>query len=764
MSLATAPAQENQELRHVGKRTKRSDGPERLTGATLFTGDLALPGLLHARLVRSPYAAAKVISINGSEALKLPGVTHVMTAHDLPVPDVKTAIEQRRILLAYDRVLHAGAAVAVVLGETPEAAEDGVNLVEVEYEPLDAISDPEAATSFDAPVVRAKAEADEAEAAAHGMAVAKTDASAPQAPNVTGDTRNGRGDLDAAFASCDVVVEKKYTTSWVHQGYLEPQNVAAQVDPFGNLVIYSPTQALFPVRTAVARTLGVEDGQVKVQPVATGGAFGGKFALIDPTVAALATAVKRPVLLTYTRLDEFGAACPAPQSVSKVKMGARKDGTLVALDLDVLFDSGSFPASPAGMAPITCSSTYKWEAVRSRGVEVLTNKTATGAYRAPGVPQVTFAVESTVDEVAHQLGIDPFELRRKNAIDTGDLNVAGAKWPSIGLQQCIEAGEAAYRAEVAAKGPNEGVGIAIGGWPGGLEPCAAICRLNSDGSLQVLVGSADISGVGTSFQLIAAETFGLDSAAEVKVITGATDISPHAGASAGSKTMYTVGAAVQKAAEDAKQQVLKIASALMEAGLEDLEIKGGKVQVKGVPGKSVTLKEIFNKSASFGARFEPVYGRGQHATTQRAPGFSMQIARVHVDPDTGEVTPIKLVCVQDVGKAINPAAVEGQIHGGAVQGVGYGLWERLVHDEAGTPLVGSLMDYTLPKATQSPALEAIMVEVPSGVGPFGARGVGEPPIIPGAAALANAVRDACGARVTGIPITAERVFEAMSRG
>jgi CO/xanthine dehydrogenase Mo-binding subunit len=749
-------------FRFVGRRFKRPDAPERLTGRTRFTNDLLLPNALHARFVRSPHAAARIRSINPQAAQAIPGVVAVLTARDLPVKDLRSAVEGRHLLLALDRVTYAGQPVAAVLAESEAIAEDGVQAVDVDYEPTEATIDLLRSMTADAPVVRERREQDDSELSMHGADTSGTSTTdAPQAPNVSSRTKFQRGDVEAGLRDADVVVEREFHTSWVHQSYIEPQSCSAMVDPLGNLTVYASTQALFHTRTEIARLLGVPDHKVKVEAMPVGGGFGGKFGLIEPTIAALSVATGRPVRATYTRMDEFVAADPAPESVLRVKIGAKRDGTLTTLKGELIFDSGSNPGAPVGIAAILMGSTYRWQNVLLEGAEVLTHKAGTGAYRAPGAPQAAFALESVVDEVARELAMDPFELRVKNAVREGDLRVDGQPWPRIGLAECLQSAEAIYRSERKAAGAGEGVGVALGGWPGGIEPAAAACRLNSDGSLQISLGSVDLTGTNTTFAMIAAEAFGLEDLDQVRVTTVDTDGAPYAGASGGSKITYSVGPAVQKAAEDARNQVLRIASSELEAAVEDLEIVNGRVQVRGVPGKAKTLAEIYTLSGSFAAKHEPVYGRGQAAITDRSPGMAVHIVRVKVDPDTGHVQPLRYVAVQDVGRAINPASVESQMQGGAVQGVGWGLFERMEYDASGTPITASLMDYVIPKASQSPSLEAVLVEVPSKAGPFGAKGVGEPPVIPGAAALANAVRDACGARVLELPITPERVLQAL---
>jgi CO/xanthine dehydrogenase Mo-binding subunit len=749
------------QYRLVGKRMRRADSPERLTGSVRYTGDLVLPGLLHGRLVRSPYASARIVSIDKTGALATPGVVAVLAAEDLPVSDLRAAIESRSIMLAYERTTYVGQPVAVVLAETEAAAEDGAQGVQVEYEASAPTVDMLHALQVDSPVVRLRSNGNDEELAMHGASAGGSEQETPQAPNVASHQRYHRGDVEQAFRDADVVVEREFTTPWVHQSYMEPQVCAATTDALGNVVVYACTQAMFRTRDTVANVLGKSPSQVRVYAMPVGGGFGGKFGLIEATVAACSVAVGRPVRITYTRNEDFSAASPAPSSIFRVKAGARKDGTFTALKADVIFDAGAKPGAPAAHAALCLGVFYRWQNFDIDATEVVTHKTPTGAYRAPGLPQAMFAGESIVDELINALGLDQIEVRRKNAARGGDIRPDGTPWPAIGLAECIDRAEPIYRAELAAAGPNEGVGVALGGWFGGTEPGSALCRLESDGTLKVAIGSVDLTGTNNGLQIIAAEAFGFDSADDVRVSTVDTDAAPYSGATGGSKTIYTMGPAVLRAAQEARDRVFKIAAAELEASVEDLELVRGEVRVKGVPGKVKTLRDIYKLSASFGAKYEPVLGKGESAITQRSPGTGVHIARVRVDPETGRVEPLRYVVVQDVGKAINPATVEEQIHGGGAQGVGWAVYEEIVHDESGTPITASFMDYTVPKASQMPELEAVQVEVPSLIGPYGAKPVGEPPVIPGGAVIANAVFAATGARVVALPLTPERVRRAM---
>jgi CO/xanthine dehydrogenase Mo-binding subunit len=748
--------------RFVGHRTKREDAPQRLTGQTRFVNDLALPNALHARFVPSPYAAARIVSIDASEALKLPGVAAVLTARDLPVADIKRAVDGRAILLALDSVLHAGQPVAAVLAETEAAAEDGVGAVQVEYEPLPVAIDLRSAMALDAPVVREKLAASAEELAMHGATIQdEVEGAAEESENVGSRTHFERGDVETGFGEADIVIEREFRTSWVHQGYMEPQSCSAMVDPLGNVTVYASTQALFHTRSQVAQVLGLADHQVTLNAQPVGGGFGGKFGFLEATVAALAVAAGRPVRMAYTRMEEFSSADPAPQSLVRVKIGAKKDGTLTTLEGEMIFDSGAKAGAPVGIACILLGSMYRWAHMRIDGLEVLTNRPGTGAYRGPGGPQAAFALETTLDEIAVGLGLDPLDMRLKNAVVAGDLRADGRPWQRIGLVECLESAREVIKAERALCGPGDGVGYACGGWPGAIESAVAACRLNADGTLQVTLGAVDLTGTNTSFAMITAEAFGLDSLSQVRVTTANTDHAGYAGGTGGSKITYTVGPAVMRAAEDARNQVLRIAAADLEVGLGDLEISNGRVSVKGVPAKSRSLQEIFSMSAAFGVKYAPVQGQGQTVVTDFSPGMAVHVVRVHVDEETGRVVPLNYVAIQDVGTAINPAAVEGQLEGGAVQAVGWGLFEGIAWDDQGTPTTASLMDYAIPKATQSPSLGTVLVHVPSEQGPYGAKGVGEPPVIPGAAALANAVFEAVGARVRELPMTSERVLGAM---
>ncbi|HET8843162.1 MAG TPA: molybdopterin cofactor-binding domain-containing protein, partial [Ktedonobacteraceae bacterium] len=467
--------------------------------------------------------------------------------------------------------------------------------------------------------------------------------------------------------------------------------------------------------------------------------------------------------------EDLLAANPAPRSSVTLKLGAKKDGTLVAMEARVILDTGAYAGASPMLGGIILGSTYRCPNIDLRCYEVLTNKVGVGAYRAPNAPQMTFALESLVEELSQKLGMDSLEFRLKNALKEGDSTLDRRKWPRIGLIECLEkvreqplwAERTAQKSVPAGlEGWKVGIGLASGGWPGGTEPAAAACRLEKDGSLTVVVGSVDISGSDTSLALIAAEGLGI-SADSVNVTHDNTNTMPYSGGTGGSKTVYTMGAAVLAAVRDAKDQILSVAAEMLEASSDDLDIEGDRVIVRGAPGKSVALSQIAAASMRFAGQYEPVYGRGRSANRTSSPMYTSHLAKVAVDPETGEVRVLDYVVIQDVGFAINPALVEGQIHGGVTQGLGWALFENLIYDENGQILTSNFMDYALPHSYDIPNISTVLVEVPSSLGPFGAKGVGEPPVVPVGAAIANAIFDAVGARVAQLPITPERLFQTM---
>jgi CO/xanthine dehydrogenase Mo-binding subunit len=760
------------EVKGVGLAIPRPDGPEKVTGQVQYVADIKPKGMLHAKLLRSPHAHAKIVKIDTTRAKALPGVRAVLTARD--IPELKRKAPTRaHAVLAIDRVVFAGQPVAAVAADELAIAEEACDLIDVQYEVLPAAVDPLKAMQIDAPpVADAGTEADTSEALAHsGVAVPKAETKPTKAANVTQQAKLGRGDVAKAFAESDVVIEKTYRVPMVHQGYLEPHAVLAQWDANGQLTLYSSTQGSFNTRSEVADVLHIEENRIKVIPVECGGGFGGKIrALCEPITAVLARVTKRPVRYVMTRREELEAGMPAPQVIIKLKTGAKRDGTLMALDAETVIESGAYSGAVLTMSAVFVSSVYQFPNFEVRASEVLTHKPSIAAYRAPTAPQTFFAIDSQMQQMADALGLDPVEFRMRHLMKEGDPMANGQPWQSNGAKQVLQQLAAhplwTKRAEWKAKSGKDGrglcgTGLAVGGWIPGLQPTGATVRLNPDGSLQVLTGQVDIAGTNIALAQIAASAYGID-IDKVKIVTGDTDTAPMTGLSAGSKTVYTVGTAVLQAAQDARRQTLEIAAKEMEAAIDDLEIEDGRVVVRGVPDKGVTLASIGKKGNLYMSKVPPVLGVAHPAFAVQAPAFAAQLARIEVDPDTGQVTLHDFVVAQDAGKAINPLGVEGQMQGGAVQSLGIALTEAMMYDDSGRLMNPSLLDYRKLTAADLPNIETIIVEVPSPAGPFGARGVGEPPIVPAPAALANAVADATGVRITEAPLTPERIALALA--
>jgi CO/xanthine dehydrogenase Mo-binding subunit len=760
------------EVKGVGLAIPRPDGPEKVTGQVQYVADIKPKGMLHAKLLRSPHAHARIVKVDTSQAKALPGVRAVLTARD--IPELKRQAPTRaHAVLAIDRVVFAGQPVAAVAADELAIAEEACDLIDVQYEVLPAAVDPLKSMQVGAPpVADAGTEADTSEALAHsGVAVAKTEAAPTKAVNVSQQAKLARGDVAKAFAESDLVLEKTYRVPMVHQGYLEPHAVLAQWDTNGQLTLYSSTQGSFNTRSEVADVLHVEENRIKVIPVECGGGFGGKIrALCEPITAILARVTRRPVRYVMTRREELEAGMPAPQVIIKLKTGVKRDGTLMALDAETVIESGAFSGAVLTMSAVFVSSVYQFPNFEVRAFEVLTHKPSIAAYRAPTAPHTFFAIDSQMQQMADALGLDPVEFRLRHLLKEGDPMANGQPWQSNGARQVLQAlaehplwkNRAEWKARSGKDGRGLcGTGLALGGWIPGLQPTGATVRLNPDGSLQVLTGQVDIAGTNIALAQIAASAYGID-IDKVKITTGDTDTAPMTGLSAGSKTVYTVGTAVLQAAQDARRQTLEIAAKEMEAAIEDLEIEDGRVVVRGVPDKGVTLASIGKKGNLYMSKVPPVLGVAHPAFAQQAPAFAAQLARIEVDADTGQVTLHDFVVAQDAGKAINPLGVEGQMQGGAVQSLGIALTEGMMYDDSGRLMNASLLDYRKLTAADLPNIETIIVEVPAPAGPFGARGVGEPPIVPAPAALANAVEDAAGVRITEAPLTPERIALALA--
>jgi CO/xanthine dehydrogenase Mo-binding subunit len=750
------------DLRYLGKPRPLLDGPEKLAGRARYVGDVELPRMLHGRPVLSPMAAARIVSIDAEAAKAVPGVVAVLTERDLPSAG-RPMTSRPSAVLARDRVVFTGQPVAVVVAETEEAAADGAQQVIVEYDPVTPVLDTAAAMAADAPLVWPDGmdQSEGGDEVAHAAVETEDEGDEKPLSNVHTHMHVHRGDVEAGLREASAVVHRTYRTPYVHQGYLETNGAVADWDPVRReMTIYASTQDQFQVRSEVARATGLSPQRVRVVQSTVGGGFGAKYGIVDPLAAAVAMAVGRAVKIVLTRTEDFLTSTPSPGIDIDLELGITAEA-VTGLRARVIVDSGAFPAGLGGIVAVLLGGYYRCENVDIEASEVLTNKQPGGAYRAPGAPSTSFAIEQAVDEAVRQLGLDPMEFRIANVAGPGDAMGTGAPWPDLGLKPTLERLRAHPAWTGRSTGEGEGVGIAIGCWPGAASPASAICRADVDGSIQLLLGNADISGVNGSLVLVAAEVLQMPPD-RIELVTGDTRDGVYAGPAGGSQTTYSVSTAVRKAAEEVRRQLLQLAGERLEVAAEDLELQDGEVQVKGAPTRKVSIAELASVSQSQAGGPGPIMGNGRAAMEVNAPGVAAHLVKVRVDSETGSVVPLQYVAVQDVGFALNPLLVEGQIHGGSGQGMGWGLYEGMQHDQDGQLVTATFLDYGLPTIDSFPDIEAIMVENPSPHGLNGARIVGEPPIVPGAAALANAVYDAVGVRITDLPITPLSMWEQMA--
>jgi CO/xanthine dehydrogenase Mo-binding subunit len=744
----------------IGKPLPRIDGVEKVTGAAKFAADYSLPGMLIAKVLRSPHAHARITRLDVSKAAAYPGVVAVVTGQDLEGVE-REPTSRMQNALARTQVLFAGQPIAAVAATTREAAEEALPLIEVEYEVLPPVLDPLEAMKPGSPTIKhegseAGVHIDRSEEKIHAAGAGELEEEDVEAEtnNVSSQVHFKRGDVEAGFKQADAIVEGRWISSSVHQSYMEPHATLAYWDASGTVNIWTSTQAQFNVRDSIARMFHLPISKVRVVGTEIGGGFGAKFGVMAPIAVLLSRKTKRPVKHVLTRSEDLIGGTPAPYTVIDVKVGATKTGKITALKARVVMDTGAFPGAPMSIGTILCGGSYKLENFELDGYEVLTNKASVGAYRAPGAPNVAFGIEGAIEQLAKKIGMSPIEFRLRNAIEEGDKWPNGNALPAVGCRAVLEA--IRNHPIMSDKlGPNEGRGVAIGAWPGGAGAASAYCRANPDGTFQVITGTINLTGSTTALAQIAAEELGVPMAL-VSVVTGDTSEAPHSPAAGGSQITYTMGHAVQRAAIDCREKMLALAARRLEVDKTQLRIEDG--VVKASNGKAVTYKRLADQALQSTG---PVVGEGSHRPGRPFPGFAATAAIVHVDPDTGAARIKRIVTAQDAGFAINPMAVEGQMQGGTVQGAGMALTEELVYNQDGRVANPGLLDYRLLTCGDVPMIETIIVEVPAEAGPYGARIIGEPPIVPPGAAIGNAISDAIGKPIYHFPATPERVFYAV---
>ncbi|HYL41620.1 MAG TPA: molybdopterin cofactor-binding domain-containing protein, partial [Candidatus Binatus sp.] len=639
-------------------------------------------------------------------------------------------------------------------------------------EPLPVVTDPELAMQPDAPSARgdltegdaAAGSAPVMDAQTHAAIGGEGDTSIEDeilSANVAGRQRYRRGDAGAALAAAAAVVEGTFTTSWVHQGYLEPQASTAWVDADGSVVVETATQGSFAARTDTARAIGVPQHRVRVVPTPLGGAFGGKWPLFESLVAGAALAVGAPVRLALERSEDLVMTQPSQAFRIALRIGADADGRFVGIAARIVADTGAYEESSAeSLAAVLVAGPYRWPAFDLSAYGVRTNRFGDGPYRAPSGPPSAFALESLVDELAGRLGLDPLELRRRNLIAEGEPMVDGEAWPRIGVAEVIDAvGASELWRSRDRVGPDEGVGLAIGYWPGANSAAAAACRVSSDGTVQVMTGAVDMSGVAGGFQAIVAEVLGIDPSS-VGIETLDTDVAPTSPGSGGSTITYSVGRAIRLAAEATRDAILAAAALQLEIAPDDLELIDGTVRPRGTPDRAIPLARLVRANDRAGR--SPIEGHARSEILSLSPSVAAHVAHVRVDRESGRVEVLRHELVQDVGRVLNPALVAGQQHGAVAQAVGWALRERLAHDANAQPLATTFLEYALPRVEDVGAIETRTVEVPSPDGPFGAKGMGEAPVIPGPAAIANAIAAATGIRLRSLPMDPPSVWRALT--
>ena len=730
----------------LGKSHIRVDARDKVTGRATYAGDVYLPGMLQCKLLTSTHSHARIVSIDTSSAEALPGVRCVITGKDYPDARFGSGALKDRRIMATDEVFYIGEPVAAVAADDEVTAVEALGLIKVEYQDLEKVVDPLAAISPKSADIHPDLEQYEG----YGFALGGNNCTMLDAD---------RGDVDQGFKDSDVIVEETYHTQPISQGFLEPMACVANVEANGRLDIYASTQGPYQVRSQLSSVLDMPISNIKVQAMEMGGGFGAKLRLAFEAFPALLTIkTGRPVKLVNTREETFTMNGPRLETNIYLKTGVTKDGRILAREARSVFDVGAYLGAGPNSGVGHGLGAYHIPNFKLRSYGVYTNKIYVGSYRASGVADMTFATESHTDVIAHKLGMDPMEFRLKNALSEGDTAVSGAPIPKNGLRETMDALKERMGLPKKLE-EGHGVGIAVGEWRSGSGPSTASISVNEDGTVSLLTGSTDISGSDTSLAQIAAESLGLRMD-QVVVAKRDTDMAPFTGPSGGSRIVYSQGKVVQNAAEDAKAKLLDIAADRMGVPADALECSGGSVYVQDNPPQSVTLGQLAR--ASLSSRGGPIIGTASLSSMPYAPVFNAQGVEVVVDKETGQVRVTRFVQAQDIGKAINPMGVEGQLEGGAVQGIGRALSEEILIDkDTGEVRNPSLATYLMPLAVDMPEIENILVEVPSEDGPFGARAVAESPGFGPPAAIANAIYDAVGVRIKTLPLSAERVLAAI---
>jgi CO/xanthine dehydrogenase Mo-binding subunit len=739
-----------QKFKVVGTRPVRPDGVDKVTGRAKYGADAFAPGQLVGRILRSPHAHARIVSIETAEAEKLPGVKAVITSKDLP--DLTNGDRNMRDILencmARKKALYDGHAVAAVAAVDNITARKALKLIKVNYEVLPHVTDVDEAMKETAPVL-------------HDDIFTEGVEPKPSKPsNVAKRSEFGHGDISAGFKHADIIVEKSFKTEQTHQGYIEPHACLASVGPDGQGELWVTTQGHFVFRNTCAQLLGMEISKLRVTASEIGGGFGGKTHVwMEPIALALSRKANRPVKLVMSREEVFRASGPTSSTSIDVKVGAKKDGTITAAEATLRYQGGPFAYMWAELGAMTSFACYDLKNVKTVGYEVIVNRPKVAAYRAPSAPMAAFAVESVMDELAKKIGMDALEFRLKNAAKEGTKSSYGPTYGPIGIGPTLQAAKNHPQMK-APLGKNQGRGVACGFWFNFGGQTSTSININADGTAVLSVGTIDVGGSRASMCLMAAEELGIPYE-KVRCVVADTSSLGFNDMSDGSRVTFSSGMATVIAARNAKKVLCQRAAKTWNIPEDAVEWVDGSARPAGANAGNfppLSLREIAAAAANTGG---PIAGHNEFVADGAGVSFATHICDVEVDPETGRTKVMRYAVIQDAGKAIHPSYVEGQYQGGAAQGIGWALNEEYIYGKDGRLQNPGFLDYRMPVCSDLPFIDTVILEIPNPNHPYGVRGVGETSIVPPLAAIANAVSNAVGVRMTHIPMSPPRILKAI---